>query len=68
MKNSGYCRKQAREIVVCGLVGWRRKLERREKRGEKQYLSAGDTLEERTKKKLLEKTNWFKEKSEKRKL
>jgi hypothetical protein len=29
LKSSGYNRKQARETVVCGIVGWRRKLERR---------------------------------------
>ena len=43
------------------MVGWRRKLERREKAGHRQYLEAGETLEERTNKKLLEKTNWYKE-------
>jgi hypothetical protein len=44
LKASGYARKQAKEIVVCGVVGWRRKLERREKDGQKQYLDANDTL------------------------
>ena len=41
-------------------MGWRRKLERREKEGLKQHLEAKDTLEARTEAKLLEKTNWFK--------
>ena len=27
LKNSGFTRKQAKEIVVCGIVGWRSKLE-----------------------------------------
>ena len=60
LKNSGYNRKQARETVVCGVVGWRRKLERREKQGQKQYLEAQETLEQRTEDKLLEKTSWYK--------
>ena len=60
LKNSGYSRKQAKEVVVCGVVGWRRKLERRQKKGQSQYMEAGETLEQRTNDKLLEKTNWFK--------
>ena len=56
LKNSGYSRKQAKEVVVCGVVGWRRK---RQKRGQNQYLEARETLEQRTNDKLLEKTNWY---------
>ena len=41
---------------MCGVVGWRRKLERRENAGQKEYLEAKDTLEQRTEDKLLEKT------------
>ena len=54
-------------MVVCGVVGWRRKLERRENKGQIQYLHASETLEKRTHDKLLEKTSWYKE-SNKRKL
>ena len=61
LKTSGYNRKQAKETVVCGLVGWRRKLERREKANQNQYLEAKESLEQRTHDKLLEKTNWYKE-------
>ena len=46
--------------MVCGVVGWRRKLERREKQGQRQYLEAMETLEKRTNDQLLEKTNWYK--------
>jgi hypothetical protein len=60
LKTSGYGRKQTREIIVCGVVGWRRPLERRENAGQGQYLEAKDTLESRTEAKLLEKTTWFK--------
>ena len=59
IKNSGYFRKEAKEIIACGIVGWRRGLERRQRRGQDQYLEAGDTLEERARKKLLEKTSWY---------
>ena len=67
LKASGYSRKQTKEIVVYGVVGWRRKLERREKAGQGQYLAAEDTLKSRTEAKLLEKTTWFKG-NQKRKL
>ena len=60
LKTSGSGRKQAREAVICGVLGWRRKLERREKAGQKQYLEASETLEKRTEDKLLEKTSWYK--------
>ena len=60
LKNSGYSRKQAKEVIVCGIVGWRRKLERREKRGQDQFLEAGDTMEDRARSKLMEKTSWYK--------
>jgi hypothetical protein len=42
------------------VVGWRRKLVRRKKKGQNQYMERGETLEQRTKDKLLEKTNWYK--------
>ena len=60
LKTSGYGRKQVREIVISGVIGWRRKMERREKAGQNQYLEARETLEERTDAKLLEKVSWFK--------
>ena len=52
---------------MCGVVGWRRKLEKREKAAQNQYLAADETLEKRTDAKLLEKTSWYKE-NNKRKL
>ena len=60
LKNSGYSRKQGKESVVCGVVGWRRKLERREKAGQNQYLAAEETLEKRRDDNPLEKTSWYK--------
>ena len=60
LKNSGYDRKQSKEVIVCGIVGWRRKLERRQKKGQAQYLEAKETLEKMAKEKLMEKTRWYK--------
>jgi hypothetical protein len=60
LKSSGFTRKQAKEIVVSGVVGWRRKLERRLKAGQKEYLEARETLDKRIDAHLLEKTNWYK--------
>ena len=48
LKSSGYSRKQVRETVVCGLVGSRRKMERREKKGQKQYMEAKEKREQMT--------------------
>ena len=45
---------------MCGVVGWRRKLERRKKAGQQQNLEAKETLEKRTEDKLLKKTTWYK--------
>ena len=61
LKNSGYSRKESKEVIVSGLVGWRRKLERRRKKNQPQYLMAEDTLEERTRSKMMEKTSWYME-------
>ena len=60
LKNSGYTRKQAREAVTCGLVGFRNKVEKRKTMGEDFYRSAASTLKSRVKKKLTAKTSWYK--------
>ena len=60
MKMSGYQRSECREIMVSGLTGWMRKLMRRKDTG--MYRSARSTLYTRCKKKLLEKTSWYKKK------
>ena len=62
LKTSGYSRLQAREAVVSGLVGMKRKMDRKHKLGEEMYRSAASTLKPRLKKKLLEKTSWYKDK------
>ena len=62
LKTSGYDRKQTKEIICCGVVGWKRKVERREREGRGFYRHAKATLKHRNKKKLREKSTWFKEK------
>ena len=63
--NSGYERRQVYEIITSGLKGFENKKYRRIKARERFYRRAVDTLEERTMKKLTEKTNWFKKKKKK---
>ena len=60
MKNSGYVWKEAREIIVSGGVGLKRKEERRKKEGKGFHRKAATTLAGRVKKKLLQKTRWYK--------
>ena len=56
LKNSGYGWKKAREIIISGLLGLKRKVDTRKVRGEKFYRLAATTLGARVKKKLIEKT------------
>ena len=62
LKNSGYDRKKTRDIVVSGLLGFERKVERRKAAGEDFYRGASSTLGHRVRKKLTQKTTWFREK------
>ena len=61
MVTSGYGRGETREIVAAGMLGWQRKMKRREEEG-RIYRSARSTLPMRCRKKLLEKTSWYKQK------
>ena len=47
-------------MISSGLLGWKRKIKRREDAREAFYRSARSTLPGRCKKKLTEKTNWYK--------
>ena len=58
---SGYERSQAREVVCSGVIGWKRKILRREREQQGFYRHGKSTLKSRNKKKLLEKTTWFRE-------
>ena len=62
LKSSGYNRKASREMVVAGVLGWRRKIQRRKKEGSNFYRTANSTLAKRCKKKLTEKSTWYKRK------
>ena len=62
LKKSGYERRQVRDVLLSGLVGWTRKIERRQKDGIEFYREAQSTLGTRTRKKLMEKSTWFKRK------
>ena len=59
---SGYSRKQSQDIVVNGLRGYESLRLRAEKGEAKLHRPAEDGLEERTRKKILSKGNWFKQK------
>lgn len=50
MKHSEYLRKEIREVICSGIIGWRRKIERREKEGGSFYRSAASTLPSRCQK------------------
>ena len=63
--NSCFERRQIHEIVSSGLKGYENRIERRRKAKENFYRKAGETLEERTRKQLTEKLNWFKKRKEK---
>ena len=62
LKISGYGDKQVKDIIESGLKGYESKKERAEKEGRPLYRAARSSLASRQKKKLLGKTNWYKEK------
>ena len=62
LKGSGYTRRQSREIIVAGMLGWMRKRRRRQAEGRDFYRGAASTLRQRMRKKLLDPVNWYKEK------
>ena len=61
---SGYNVEQIREIVESGLKGYLRKLNRAIKSGIPLHRPAATTLQSRIKKKLTEKSSWYKKKPE----
>ena len=67
LKNSGWGRKEAREMITSGYTGWQRRVERRKEDGGAQYRSAGQSLVTRTRKKLTGREDWFRDNGEKRK-
>ena len=61
--NSGYIESQLAEIVLSSLKGTFKKEKMLMQRG-KRFLSAAETLSERTRNKLLEATSWYREKKD----
>ena len=63
MINSGYQLEQVRRVVMGGLKGYERKLRvSKEEGGRKLHVSARESRNSRYRKKLLEKSNWFRKK------
>ena len=60
LKNSGWERRDAREIIVSGYKGWERRVERRLEESGGIYRSAANSLTSRARKKLTGKVEWFK--------
>ena len=71
--NSGYGRNQIKEIIVSAFRGYERKVKERKKAGKPKFRHSHESVNERTRKKLIENTTWFKntrkrkEESEKKK-
>ena len=65
LKTSGYTRVQAKEIIISGLRGFEAKVERAKGGKRPFYRKARDTLRLRIKKKLLEKTSWYRKRKDK---
>ena len=57
--NSEYSMKQCREIVISGVLGYMRKMKRKEKYNLPIYRSNKLSLRDRVNKKLTEKYNWY---------
>ena len=64
LKNSGYSRQECKEIVMSGIRSWLRRHARREKEGRGFYRGAASTLQGRMRKKLMDKTTWFRPREE----
>ena len=59
LERSGYSKVQRRRIIEAGLKGYQAKVEKSEKTGIELHRAAKSTIAARYKKKLLDKTNWF---------
>ena len=68
LKTSGYNQNQCKELIKSGVVGFNNKIKNRQKNGQPFYRCAKSTLGGRIRKKLTEKTNWFKKKSSRTKI
>ena len=62
--NSGYNGEQVRDIIESGLKGMKKRREERKKARGSRFRSAEETIEERTTKKLIESTTWYKDREQ----
>ena len=60
LNNSGYSRKQAREIVCSGVRGWQARIKKRKRKNISFYRLAESTVNERLQKELTERECWYK--------
>ena len=67
LKNSGWERRDIREILVSGYRGYKSRLNRRKEEGGEHYRSAANSLQSRSRKKLTGKVEWFKKEKKKKK-
>ena len=59
LKSSGYVAKQAKEIIMSGIRGWQSRARKRKRENQEFYRLASTTLQERTRKKLVERESWY---------
>ena len=64
LKSSGYNQNQCKEIIKSGVLGYNNKIKNRKKNGQPFYRPAKSTLGGRIRKKLTEKTSWYKQKKD----
>ena len=59
-KNSGWGRREIKEMIISGYTGWQRRLERRKEQCGQEYRGAASSLPLRTRKKLTGREDWYK--------
>ena len=62
LKASGYNQNQCKDLLTSGVTEYRNKIKNRKKNGQPFYRSAKSTLGMRSRKKLTEKSNWYRKK------
>ena len=63
LRRSGYSHSVAHEIIVSGIVGYERKVDRAVKENSPLHKAAAATLQTRIYKKLTQRENWYKDKN-----
>ena len=60
LANSGYGKEQIKKIIIAGLMGYERRIRESKRTGKPLHMGAKDSKEGRRRKKLLDKSTWFK--------